>query len=110
MTESHLTLELLRAVDRGARSAQDLAVVALSHLLELCPRCREVFETWRRTAGQGPRGNLASLYAEQGRLDQLEHLVEEIIPVFEAQNVHYEADNARQILEAARSSAEPPVH
>lgn len=48
MDERHLTLPLLRAVHRGERSSGDLAATALSHLFELCPHCRKVFESWRR--------------------------------------------------------------
>jgi len=47
MEDRHLTLALLRSVHAGARSSGDLASLALSHLFELCPHCREVFESWR---------------------------------------------------------------
>lgn len=47
MEDRHLTLALLRAVHAGERSSGDMATVALSHLFDLCPHCREVFESWR---------------------------------------------------------------
>jgi tetratricopeptide (TPR) repeat protein len=43
----HLSLELLRDVHEGTRSTQDLAALALAHLLELCPQCHRVLEAWR---------------------------------------------------------------
>lgn len=52
MSATHLTLELLREAHRGVRSPEDIAVVAIAHLLEVCPQCEEAFETWRQTAGQ----------------------------------------------------------
>lgn len=51
--DRHLNLELLRAIARGDRSAGELSVVSLAHLLELCPTCRSAFETWRRESGEG---------------------------------------------------------
>ncbi len=47
MDDRHLTLALLRSVHQGRRSSGDLATLALSHLFQLCPDCREVFEDWR---------------------------------------------------------------
>jgi hypothetical protein len=48
LEDSHLTLALLRAIHRGARSPGDLATVAMAHLFELCPHCRSAFQGWRR--------------------------------------------------------------
>lgn len=47
MNDRHLTLALLRSVHQGTTSSGDLARLALSHLFELCPHCRQVFEDWR---------------------------------------------------------------
>lgn len=49
----HLSLELLRDVQEGARSTQDLAALALAHLLELCPHCHRVLEAWRCETARG---------------------------------------------------------
>lgn len=48
--------------------------------------------------------DLAALYARQGRLRDLEAIVEEIVPIFEAMEVHFEADAARKILRDALGS------
>lgn len=48
MDDRHLSHELLQAIHRGERSPVDLATVAMAHLFEKCPQCREAFETWRR--------------------------------------------------------------
>jgi len=53
--------------------------------------------------------DLASFYAERRRFDDLELLVNEIIPVFEDQNAHHEADQVRRTLQGARDF-NPPVH
>jgi len=44
----HLTRNLLRAIDRGERTPGDLVGVVMAHLFDLCPRCREEFEAYRR--------------------------------------------------------------
>ena len=59
MDDRHLSLDLLRAVHRGDRSPGDLATVAMAHLFEKCPRCRQTFERWRQESGEG--GNAEAL-------------------------------------------------
>lgn len=44
----HLSRELFRALAGGWRTPGDLVAIALAHLFELCPRCRQEFEAWRR--------------------------------------------------------------
>lgn len=53
MDDRHLSVELLRAVDDGEKDAGDLAIVAMAHLFDDCPRCRQAFDTWRRERGEG---------------------------------------------------------
>jgi len=50
--DHHLTLDLLRQVHDGDRSSQELAALALVHLLELCPHCNRAFQEWRTEAHQ----------------------------------------------------------
>lgn len=45
--------------------------------------------------------DLAALHAQQGQLQQTERTINEIIPVFEDKDVHFEADAARKILRDA---------
>jgi tetratricopeptide (TPR) repeat protein len=53
--------------------------------------------------------DLASLYAEQGRMAELKRLAEEMIPIFSSRQIHREAlaalDYWRQAVEAERASA-----
>jgi len=44
----HMTHDLLRAISRGERTLSDLVGVAMAHLFDLCPRCREALEAYRR--------------------------------------------------------------
>jgi len=60
--DRHLSVELLRAIDRGEGHPSDLAAVALAHLFELCPACRAAFETWRQELGEGTAGPLLAEY------------------------------------------------
>lgn len=62
MDDRHLSVELLRAVDDGEKNPGDLAVVAMAHLFDDCPRCRKAFETWRRERGEGVVDPEASEY------------------------------------------------
>lgn len=54
MANLHLTRDLLRAIDRGERTPGDLVGVVMAHLFDLCPRCREEFEDYRRELGAPP--------------------------------------------------------
>lgn len=49
----HLSRELFRSIHKGWRNPGDLATIAIAHLFELCPHCREEFETWRGELGEG---------------------------------------------------------
>lgn len=60
--DRHLSVELLRAIDRGEGHPGDLAAVALAHLFELCPACRAAFESWRQELGEGIAASLLSEY------------------------------------------------
>jgi tetratricopeptide (TPR) repeat protein len=64
MDDRHLSVELLRAVYRGNKSPGDLAIMAMSHLFEECPRCREAFEAWRQERGEGLAHNDGREYDE----------------------------------------------
>jgi tetratricopeptide (TPR) repeat protein len=60
--DRHLSVGLLRAIDRGEGHSGDLAAVALAHLFEVCPACRVAFESWRREKGEGTAGSLLTEY------------------------------------------------
>lgn len=51
MSHIHLNRELLRAIDRGESSPHDLVGAVVAHLFDLCPRCRQELEDYRREAG-----------------------------------------------------------
>lgn len=48
MPHTHVTPELLEAVERGDLPAKVLTEVGWSHLMEHCPTCQEGFQTWQR--------------------------------------------------------------
>lgn len=64
MDDRHLSIELLRAVHRGERTPGDLAIVALTHLVDECPTCRTAFEGWRREFGEGVASEVVREYDE----------------------------------------------
>jgi tetratricopeptide (TPR) repeat protein len=64
MSERHLTIELLRAVHRGDKSSDDLAISAIAHLLDDCDTCRAAFETWRREAREDVACEVSHEYDE----------------------------------------------
>ena len=53
--------------------------------------------------------DLASLYAEQGRVPELKRIAEEMVPIFSSHQIHREAlaalDYWRQAVEAEQASA-----
>jgi tetratricopeptide (TPR) repeat protein len=48
LSDIHLTADLLAAVSRGELPARVLTEVGLSHLLNLCPTCRDEFQLWQQ--------------------------------------------------------------
>lgn len=50
MDDLHITKELLVAVHEGRRTPTFLHDLALGHLFELCPVCKEEFDLWREEA------------------------------------------------------------
>jgi tetratricopeptide (TPR) repeat protein len=48
VSDIHITLELLAAVERGEIPARVLTEVGWNHLLHLCPTCNAGFQAWQR--------------------------------------------------------------
>ncbi len=55
MSDIHITLELLQAVDRGELPARVLVEIGWKHLLALCPTCRDEYLAWRKDKASSSR-------------------------------------------------------
>ena len=53
MADIHITQDMLDAVSRGELPPRVLAEVGVSHLLALCPHCREELQAWQRRRSGG---------------------------------------------------------
>jgi hypothetical protein len=47
VSDLHITLELLAAVERGEIPARVLTEVGWNHLMHLCPTCSAGFQSWQ---------------------------------------------------------------
>lgn len=89
MGDQHLTVELLRAIERGDSAPDEAAYIVYGHLAALCPHCRAALEAVSR---QGPaNGSPFSAF----------------IPERESWLARAEAASAA--LDAGKRAAEPPV-
>ena len=113
--DMHLTRDLLWADVRGDLSAKALRRIGTQHLMSLCAtsdaaekaflEARDGFiaEGIGYDAAMVTVEDLALLYLREGRTADVKRLAEEILPIFQSQDVHREAVAALRLFqEAAR--------
>jgi hypothetical protein len=63
VTDVHITVEMLRAVERGEVAPRILVEIGIEHLAALCPHCREELRAWQaaRTVATRPEAALQAL-------------------------------------------------